>query len=911
MSRPHVLDRHSGADAVAHWGGGKAANLHRLCAAGFDVPEWTVLGTDVFAAYREVTGLGARVDALLAAWERGDGDPEEVAAVIRRAFAETPLDPASRAAVADAYVGIGGGAAAVRSSAAGEDSDQLSFAGQYDSFLNVVGVDAVAGRVRDCWASAYSSRALVYRRLHGLSSEPAGMAVVVQRLVPADVSGVLFTANIRVRPRHEMLVSAVYGLGEGLVSGAVDADTITLDRATGAVTAVVVGEKRDRVMAGPAPGCRTVAVDPQRRAEPALTPAQIDALRTTGERIEALYGRPQDIEWAFADGRLYLLQSRPITATVEGDGGGDVRVWDNSNIIESYGEVTAPLTFSFARHMYGRLYREYCSLLGVPRSQLALMDSGFASMLGYFDGRVYYNVLNWTKVIGLLPAYRVNRRILAAAMGVPETPTETGHRPRPLQYDSALLTAVVRTRIAVTFGWYCLTVKGSVARFLRQFDEVYREFDGLDYDAMPAAEVYRHFTAVERTLLARWGRMAVLDNVVMLSYAVLYALTGRWLPDAPEWFLWHVVKVGDDVESALPARRLTELARQLRDQPRLAAVVRERSAEDAYAWLRAEPGPDAAWLRAELARYVREFGYRSANELKLEEPDLRADPTPLMSMLRDALSSEASPDAAGAAGSAGAAGPGGEDADAYLDARLRGPRRWTYERARGFVRTALRERERVRFARTRAFGMARRMFTAIGADLARTGVLAQPRDVFFLRLEELRDLFTATTDHRELRPLAQLRRDQQARQRRLPAPPPRFVTVGGPYASARRPDAPPAGRHAAPASADGQAAVLRGTPSSPGVVVGEARVADRPRDVGANIVVTYRTDPGWVGALSSATALLIERGSPLSHVAIVARELGVPTVVQIPELTARIRSGMRLTVDGAQGTVEIHSGEAS
>jgi pyruvate,water dikinase len=465
----------------------------------------------------------------------------------------------------------------------------------------------------------------------------------------------------------------------------------------------------------------------------------------------------------------------------------------------------------------------------------------------------------------------------------------------------------VRARIVATFAWCCLTVKPSVRKFLGRFDIVYRELDALDYDAMPAAEpaampaaepaaeVYRRFTDVERTLLAQWGRMAVLDNVIMLAYGVLYLLTNRWLPDAPEWFRWHVVKVGDSVESTLPARRLTAIAAELSGRGELANAIRELPPREAYDWLRDAPGADAAWLRGELADYIREYGYRSANELKLEEPDLREDPTLLMSMLRDALS----------------AGPAAtvdtEDADGYLDAHLRGPRRWVYERARRSVRTVLRERERVRFARTRAFGMARRMFTAIGAGLTRAGALSQPRDVFFPRLEELRGAFTGTTSHRELRPLAELRRVQQDKQRRLPAPPPRFVTVGGPYWGERRPDVPPV-------ESTGTGVlrgVLRGTPSSPGVVTGEARVLTEPRDAGTGIVVTYRTDPGWVGVLSSAKALLIERGSPLTHVAIVARELGVPTIVQIPELTARVRSGMRLTVDGAAGTVRIHDTEAS
>ena len=916
MTAACVLDRHSPAQDVARWAGGKAANLHRLTNAGLDVPAWAVLGSGVLTGYLETTGLGQLVEAALAELQ-DDGGPtadrgragdrvQAVATSIQQAFARTPLDPASRAAIVTAYREMGAGPVAVRSSAAGEDSAALSFAGQYDSFLNVSGPDQVADQVRACWVGAYSARALTYRRLHDLPAGSIEMAVIIQALVPADSSGVLFTANPLTGRRDEMLISAVYGLGEGLVSGAVDADTLIFDRAGARVTGSIVGDKREQVTVAADTGCVTVAVEPARRGVPVLSPDQVDRLRRVGERIEALYPAPQDIEWAFAGERLYLLQSRPITALPDAAPaaeGGEVRVWDNSNIIESYGEITSPLTFSFALDLYGRLYREYCDRLGVPRGQLDLMDEGFADMLGYFDGRVYYNVLNWIKVIGLLPAYSLHRRILDEAMGVAQTPIETAHRPRPLQYDSRLLTALVRARIAVTFGWYCLTVKGSVERFIRRFDVTYREFDGLDYQGMPAARVYRHFTRAERTLLAHWGRMAVLDNVIMLSYGVLHLLTGRWLPQAPEWFRWQVVKVGDDVESTQPARELTRLARELIARPELAAALDELPVPRAYDWLQVAPGGDAAWLRSEIDSYLKEFGYRSANELKLEEPDLRQDPTLLMSMLRDATRVAAAGSPSPGSPEASGAGPSApEDADEYLRSQLRGPRRWVYERVRRATRTALRERERVRFARTRAFGMARQIFTAIGSGLAGSGALADPRDVFFLRLEELRGAFTGTIDHRELGPLAVLRRAQQDQHRGRPAPPPRFVTVGGPYWVPRHPD-PPAG------TGPGDA-VLRGVPSSPGVVVGEAKVLTEPREAGSGIVVTYRTDPGWVGVLSSAAALLIERGSPLTHVAIVARELGVPTVVQIPGLTDRVRTGMRLSVDGARGTITIIGDDA-
>ncbi|GAA2726946.1 phosphoenolpyruvate synthase [Actinocorallia aurantiaca] len=860
--------------------GGKGENLRRLTGAGLRVPAWSAVGLDVLRDFRDRSGLGQELAGLLAGL-----DPDnawEVSARIAKAFSVTPLDGPALSAIWRAYDEIGQGPVAVRSSGADEDLPNFSFAGQYSSFLGVEGFDAVAEKVRECWASAYSARSLVYRWLHDLPTDRIDLAVVLQELVPAEVSGVMFTADPVSGDRSRAIISCVYGLGETLVSGQVDADTLTLDRPSRVVGDAVIGEKAERLDAGPG-GTALSPVSSFARERFALTNEQVGELGDLAEEIEDLFGAPQDVEWALRDGVFHVLQSRPITTLREAEG--EVRVWDNSNIIESFGEVTAPLTFSFARHVYQRVYRDYVRLLGVPRRDLAKMDGVFGEMLGYFDGRVYYNVLNWYKIIRLLPGYALNRKILAAAMGVRETSEELALAQHPI--ESPLRERLVRLRVALRFLRMFFTVRRSVASFTDHFHQAYEEFDSVDYDTLPGHEVDRALRRLEERLLSRWGATAVLDNVIMLSYGVLHGLNAEWLPDAPEWFLWEAVKVGDDVESTAPARRLGELAGRLAERPELAEAVRESPADELWEWLRAAEGEDAEWLRAELDGFLAAYGYRSANELKLEEPDLHDDPSLLMSMLKDALL---------IAGVASA--PQTEhDADAYLRERLNGPKLFVYDKVRGKVREALRERERVRFARTRAFGMARRMFKAMGRDLESAGALGARRDVFFLKLEEIRAAYAGTMNHRELRPLAELRKKQQAKQRLMPAPPPRFLTRGSVYWGVQTPDPAPAGEEGAD--------VLRGTPCSPGVVTARARVVDSPRDVGGGVLVAYRTDPGWVGALSSAAALLIERGSPLTHVAIVARELGVPTVVQIPGLTERVEDGMTLTVDGGTGVVRI------
>lgn len=862
-----------GADAVRETLGGKASGLRTLEQAGCHVPRWGVIDASHAAAYA------------------GSG----------------PLGAATRRALDALAADLGPGPLAVRSSATVEDGTEQSWAGAFTTVLGVRtdrAADELAEAVRACWASA--SRVTGGAGTGG-ERTPPGMAVIVQRMITPRAAGVVFTGAAYGRP-DTMLVSAVPGLGEGLVSGAVDADVTLVDSA-GRRLRERIGDKATAFRPRPVSGTVVPVEVPVRdRVNPVLTDADLATLAAEVSRLDDPGGRGVDVEFAVDSDGVWLVQARPVTAAVplpdlpviaepgdvvraEPTSRGEERIWDNSNIIESFNGPTSPLTFSTAASVYARVYDGYARSLRVPRAQLEQVRAWTPELLGQFHGRVYYNLVHWYRMVGIAPGYPLNRRVLEVALGVSEPlETELARTLRPFRFASPIHLLISRAVTTATYVRRVVGIERFVDEFLAAFDTIYREYDGVDYRALDGAEVFRRYEEMERRLIDRWGPVMVLDAALLTLSGVMFAATRLLLPDAPEWFGYAAISPGADVESAEPAYALSALAERIAERPELRSMVSEGDADVVLSRLRAE-GPER--LVAQVDAYLERYGYRSPDELKLEIPDLREDPALLIGMLRAALS--------------GGAPDRGPEAEEYLDAHLHGLRRRVYDRLRHRVARAAACRERVRFARTRAFGMIKRMVRALGHDLARRGVIESFDDVFWLRLDEVRALYGADAPN-----TAEVRRRIASRRRAREiaeglVAPARFRTGGGPVTAGDLAESGFVPLGDLPAAGTGD--VLTGIASATGTARGRVAVVTDPSQADGGILATYRTDPGWATALPSATALLIERGSPLTHVAIIAREMGIPTVVQVDGLTTALRTGMEVEVDATSGTITVLSTE--
>ncbi len=847
--------------------GGKGANLARLEALGLPVPPWYAITTD--------------------------------------AFQEGEITPGLEQAIRDAHaLRIPDGAfVAVRSSAVGEDAAGESFAGLHDSFLYIKGWDRLFDAIRRVWASARNERALAYRRAKGIPEDRISMAVIVQQMVDARSAGVMFTANPNDGNVYEVVISTLWGAGEGLVSAGFDADTFTMDKETLAVSETIATKTEQLVLDEAAGGGLVrVEVPPDLRDKPSLTREQALELTRLGLAIERHYGRPQDIELAVdGTGKIFVLQARPVTTVEEvGPAAGNLLLWDNSNIIESYSGVTSPMTFSFIRKAYAIVYNCFAEVMGIDAATVRANRDVFDNMLGLFRGQVYYNLFNWYRLVRLFPGFNYNKTFMESMMGVREGLKEE-EEPKPVtgvERYTRELPALLRLVGRSTLNFF--RIRRIVGDFQAHFREHYDRWSALDFRSMAPHELAALYREMEEKLLWQWKAPIINDFFVMVFYGTLKKLCASWCGDEAGSLQNDLIVGEGGIESTEPTRMLLRLAAQARERPDLRQLLLERTPEDL---VREAPArfPD---FGAEIQRYLDLYGFRGVNELKLEEPSVKDRPAFVYQILRNYLTGDPAALDLAAIGEREQRIRRDAEARAFEAVRKKGAIKLAiFRRVLNNARLGVKNRENLRFARTRIYGLLREMLHAIGERFESEGILDRADDLFYLTLDEVWDYTRGRAVTTNLRSLAALRREEFDTYRRetdrMPAD--RFETWGLPYHRNRFQGRP----QAAAVSEDG---VLRGIGCSPGVVTKPVKVIRTPSEdarLEGEILVAERTDPGWVPLYPSVSGLLIERGSILSHSAIVAREMGIPTIVGILGLTSTLQTGQTVTMDGAAGTVEL------
>ncbi|SLN66404.1 PEP/pyruvate-binding domain-containing protein [Ruegeria meonggei] len=798
--------------------GGKAAALSNLARFGFNPPAFFVITESAFRPGKTgpvaVRGLNVSLGAALDA--------------------------------------LGPGPYAVRSSGRAEDGAEHSHAGQFDTVLNVSG-GRVLQAAKQVWQSGFSETVATYRAVKSGGGAEAP-SIIVQRMIDATAAGVAFSADPVTGQRNTVVVSAVKGLGDALVSGEVDGEDWTID---------------------PAGQAECAQASPE-----VLTPDQAHKIAALARKAEQAFGVPQDIEWAFDADGLHILQARPITTELRPAALKDDRltIFDNSNIVESYPGMVSPLTYSFALHVYSRVYRAFVQLLGVSDSAVAQNATIFDNLLGRIDGRVYYNLVNWYNALALLPGFSLNRDYMETMMGVSEPmPREITDAigPAPAKGARKVVEYAKLATVAGGLVWQAVRLPRTRRNFYARLNDVLGR--NLDINAANATDLAAEYRHIESTLLDRWDAPLINDFLCMIAFGASRNLLHKWLGE-DGLLLHNDVMIGQgDIVSAEPAQRIARMGGLVRD----AGIADQLGAECRIETLAAFPS-----IAAEVQSYLDKFGDRCTEELKLESIPLRDDPSSLLMAV-----------AASAARPEGKRHIGNEpDWKTQFPANplKRQLSKWIV----GWAKARVRDRENLRFERTRIFGHARRVFLGIGREFSARGLLSEPRDVFHLTTHEVLGAVEGFSLSPNLKAIvAQRQSEDEAASRRLD--PPERIEIRGPAIA-------PIWAQNAEVDNDPER-VKTGTGCSAGHVTAQARVIRDPRTEAlqpGDILVARHTDPGWIAVFSNAAAIVVERGSLLSHSAIVARELGIPCVVGLKGATQWIKDGETLSVDGASGKVE-------
>jgi rifampicin phosphotransferase len=909
--KSELLGPWSDAETIRREGGGKAANLRLLELSGHRVPTWICVPAPAFDEFRIVCG----VDGI----DLSAANDDELSAEVGARFMSRQIGEELRSSLRSALnkAGIADCEVAVRSSGIGEDSAEHSFAGQFDSFLYLRGEESILDALRRCWASAYAPRNLAYRRMARLA-DPVRMGVVIQTMVQSESAGVAFSRDpLHPADRSTIIVESVWGQGEGLVSGAVDADHFEVERETLCLAASRIARKTHAIVRASGSGTQSIELDEQKTAAPSLDEQQVSEVAALALALEREWGAPQDIEWAYEGRVLNCLQTRPITTLPPdavfnpGINGDEPVIWDNSNIVESFAGVTTPLTFTHVNRCYSEVYYQFCRLMGVPEQVIQNHESMFRNMLGLIRGRIYYNLLNWYRLLSLLPGLDRSSGFMETMMGVKQSLTPELLAVLETQLRAPRYSFFQRIALQTRVVYHIARTRRYIDDFMSRIERIRTPLEKQDLRLLSLPQQLALYRMLEEEVLKHWTAPIVNDTRCMVAFGMLKSLTSKWVeqrrPDATavQGSLQNDLLCGEgDLLSTDPTRMLMRIAKAVDVAP---ADVRDRfMCEDpTELWISLNNGfaPD---IRAMFADFLDKYGFRCADELKLEEPDLHEDPGFALASVQSYVRMEMYASDAMESREADIRGTAERSVRSTLGV---GPRRWIFFRVLRWATRAVSDRELLRFERTRIFGLTRRLFRAIGANLVQLGVLADEHDVFYLTLDDLVSYIegrSVTTDFREL---AAMRRAEFDEYRRTASPPDRFLTRGT-VGSFSRSASLLLDTDLLKESNDGEDSdVLHGTPCSPGIVEGPVRVALRFEDaagMNGEILVTERTDPGWVPLFPTCAGLIIERGSLLSHSAVVARELGLPTIVGVGgKPTQRLQTGQRIRMDAGKGEIRL------
>jgi pyruvate,water dikinase len=847
--------------------GGKGASLARMVAVGLPVPPGFHITTDAYDRFVAENHLG---DGILSAVAQAQAnDPatlDRASEQIQSLISQGTIPGDIAGMIRQRYAGLGADVpVAVRSSATAEDLPGMSFAGQLETYLNMRGGDEVIDAVKRCWASLWTGRAIGYRQRQGIRPEDVSIAVVVQQLVAAQAAGVVFTANPVTGARDELMINAAWGLGEAIVSGRVTPDTIVINKQTGAIVSQEIASKEVMTVRLEL-GTREEPVPAGKRKRAALEPAQAAELAQLGVKIEQLYGQPMDIEWAMCEGRIFIVQARPVTALPEPRAALEWKVpragarYIRQNVAELLPEPLSPLFATLALPLWNEATQQIMiQAMGLERGSVALLT---IHEYAYYEMR--------------LTAWQTVR---------------------------LLFTMIVRCRRMVGM------LRTAPARWADEthphYAQVTAEWTARDLAAIPALELLAGARRIVAAAASYYVCVQLVLGAPVLSEAAFTNVYNRLIkrksdPPALTFLL------GFDNAPLLAEKSLYDLAMWARGDDELAGYLARTSGKDIAAAYESQSAPIAS------TEYWREFTHRLGEHLRrcghtVYDLDFAKSlpaeaPASLLETLRHFIAGQGrNPYERQAAATAAR-----EQAAESLFKRLGGLRLRLFKRVLGWAQRSAPLREDALADVGLGWPALRRILCEVGRRMVAAGAIAEPDEVFWLKWEEVEEaarLLDAGQPVEDDRRAIAERRETWQREHDVTPP------VALPLKGGSRILGLDFSRWMPARSNQAAGSTIRGIGASPGRVTGPASVIHGPEEFDrmkpGDILVAKITTPAWTPLFAMASGIVTDVGGPLSHSSIVAREYGVPAVLGTGVATQRIRGGQHITVDGDGGVVTL------
>lgn len=712
---------------------------------------------------------------------------------------------------------------AVRSSGIDEDSKTSSFAGIHDSFLNVKKEDVIS-KIFEVYNSAFSKRAIDYRKINNLNIENIKMAVIIQEMVDADFAGVINTINPITNNPDEIVICVDRGLGEKIVDGSSDGSVYNVNG-------------------------KNITL----KGKDILTKKQIKKIIEFTNEIQRKTNRFQDIEFAIKDNKIYFLQTRDITTYQNINPHKRIGFIDNANIIESYYGEVSPLTYSFVKDVYRDVYT--CTLRAgkVRKKIMNALAPSLSEMLYYYNNRIYYNMKSWYHVTSIFP-FKKSTNYMENMMGVKSSSND---------FRRVKMNIFDMLKLGFLFISKVINIEKLSNKFIDKFNNVVMPYYGKEIN-LTNDELKQLFYQIEREITNDFSIPIINDCAVMIFYGMLKEKINKMNIPNKEDLISKCISNNGNVESCGSSTYLEVIAEKINKNDILKNDFKTKEVDELYNKYHHENSV----IYDEIMNYILKYGSRVTDELKMETVTMIENHKMIYGYLKNMVVLEKEKTIIE------------ENNDIEIPRKLKFLSKLT--------KKYIRNRERLRLKRTYIYSVVRNIFLCFGRNLKNENKIKEVEDVFYLTKKEL---FEGIDDYQKV---IEMRKKEELVSKQTPYYD-RYVFYEDNKVLA--------------ISNNNTSEGLIGIPSGAGIVTGEVTIMNSNKDYlkKGNIIVTKRTDPGWISLFPITSGLVVEHGSMLSHSFVVAREMGLPAVVGVVDATEKLRNGDIITLDGIRGVVKIEN----